>query len=133
MTCQSLLYTKFEVSSYTSYIFMKGGTKFTNLANGAPTTPPFGVFVMHYMGHAKVYLSTKFEVCSYIRYKSMKGVQNLQIWPRDPHHAPYWGILSCIRCTAPSWNSLEEERSLLLESTHTSPFRHRCLLLRLPL
>jgi len=48
------------------------------------------------MGHAKIYSYTKFEDSNHTRYQLMKGVQNLQIGPQGFHHAPFWGILSCI-------------------------------------
>jgi len=91
------LSTKFEVSTYNRSKFMKGGPKFTNFASELPTHPLWGNFVICEMGHTNIYLWTKFDISSYTRSKFMKGVQNLQIWPLNPHHTPLGGILLSVR------------------------------------
>jgi len=58
-TCQDIYVHHIQIYSYTRSKLMKGGQKFTNLALRAHHTPYGKYFVIHEVGHAKIYQSTK--------------------------------------------------------------------------
>jgi len=46
-------------------------------------------FVIHEMGHAKLYQCTKFKVPSFTHSKFREGAQNVNITSRDHYRAPF--------------------------------------------
>jgi len=83
----SVLHLKF-LTSLSSHLW-RGTKNLKKIRPVDPTTPFWGYFGIHDMGHAKVYLCTKLEVSSFTHLKIMEGSQNSKIRPMDLHHAPF--------------------------------------------